>query len=206
MWETEGLKHSIGAFVFERLGHGILVLDKRGMVLEGNSAAARIIDKADGLLVRAGRLAARGRHDTERLETTVTDLSLIHGDRARVARRSLLIARRPPARPYAVVLSAQLLRANAFADLCLIVLIVDLDQRSIPEQARLKELFGLTEREASLAIAITEGDGLANAAQRLGIGMATARTHLAAVFSKTGTRRQAELTRLVCNAVAPLCL
>jgi len=34
-------------------------------------------------------------------------------------------------------------------------------------------------------------------ASRLGISLATARTHLAHVFDKTGTRRQAELVRLL---------
>jgi DNA-binding CsgD family transcriptional regulator len=42
-----------------------------------------------------------------------------------------------------------------------------------------------------------ETDGLQAAADRLGISLATARTHLAHVFDKTGTRRQAELVRLL---------
>jgi DNA-binding CsgD family transcriptional regulator len=41
------------------------------------------------------------------------------------------------------------------------------------------------------------GDGIQACADRLGITRATARTHLAHIFRKTGTNRQAELVRLL---------
>ena len=61
----------------------------------------------------------------------------------------------------------------------------------------LREDFGLTPAEAVVAVEILEADGLQAAARRLGISLATAHTHLAHVFDKTGTRRQAELVRLL---------
>jgi len=72
-----------------------------------------------------------------------------------------------------------------------------------PEQAAevrsewLREDFGLTAAEAGFTREILKADGLRAAADRLGISLTTARTHLARVFDKTGTRRQAELVRLI---------
>jgi DNA-binding CsgD family transcriptional regulator len=56
---------------------------------------------------------------------------------------------------------------------------------------------GLTPAEVRFTHEILKGDGLQAAADRLGISVTTARTHLAHVFGKTGTRRQAELVRLI---------
>jgi DNA-binding CsgD family transcriptional regulator len=57
--------------------------------------------------------------------------------------------------------------------------------------------YGCTPREAALAHTLAQGRTLAEAAGALGISVHTARTHLKRVFRKTGTRRQAELLRLV---------
>ncbi len=57
--------------------------------------------------------------------------------------------------------------------------------------------FGLTRAEAILALEICKGDGREAAAQRCGISVSTAHTHLNRIFSKTGTRRQAELVHLL---------
>ncbi len=74
-----------------------------------------------------------------------------------------------------------------------------------PEAAGLLSLlYGLTESEACLAAALAAGETLASHAARRGIGRETARTHLRNAFAKTGTRRQAELVRLVLGGPAAL--
>ena len=61
----------------------------------------------------------------------------------------------------------------------------------------LRATFGCTAREATLALTLSRGCTLAEAAGVLGISIHTARTHLKRVFRKTGTKRQTELLRLV---------
>jgi DNA-binding CsgD family transcriptional regulator len=61
----------------------------------------------------------------------------------------------------------------------------------------LRDELGLTRAEAALALEILAGQGLQVAAGRLQITLTTARTHLAHIFEKTGTRRQAEVVRLI---------
>jgi DNA-binding CsgD family transcriptional regulator len=78
-----------------------------------------------------------------------------------------------------------------------ILFITDPEQTTAPRGQNLREDFGLTMAEAALALEILKGDGLRGAANRLGVSLATAHTQLAHVFDKTGTRRQAELVRLI---------
>ena len=63
--------------------------------------------------------------------------------------------------------------------------------------AQLRRRFGLTKAEAAFALEIAKGDGIQASADRLGVSLSTARTHLARIFEKTDTRRQAELVRLL---------
>jgi DNA-binding CsgD family transcriptional regulator len=62
---------------------------------------------------------------------------------------------------------------------------------------RLRERFAFTPAEAAFALEIVKGDGRQAAADRLGITVGTARSHLSSIFDKTGSRRQAELVRLL---------
>ena len=61
----------------------------------------------------------------------------------------------------------------------------------------LKHHFGLTSAEAAMAREVGSGAAVKECARRLGILYTTARTHLQHIFEKTGTRRQAELVRLL---------
>jgi len=78
--------------------------------------------------------------------------------------------------------------------------VTDPERNSNPTTASLRAGFGLTRREAALALEVLDGKGLKVAARRLGISPTTARTYLTAVFDKTGTRRQAELVRMLMQA------
>ena len=59
--------------------------------------------------------------------------------------------------------------------------------------SRLAEAFCLTPRESEIACLIAQGCALPEAADRLGISLTTARTHLSRLFDKTGTRTQLQL-------------
>ncbi|MBR1213662.1 hypothetical protein [Bradyrhizobium sp. JYMT SZCCT0180] len=68
---------------------------------------------------------------------------------------------------------------------------------SLPDDEQLQKKFGLTPAEVGLIHELIRGSSLQTAADRLGIKIATARTHLHRIFAKTGTTRQAELMRLM---------
>jgi DNA-binding CsgD family transcriptional regulator len=78
-----------------------------------------------------------------------------------------------------------------------VLFITDPEEAAVVRREGLCHDFGLTPAEAGFTREVLKADGLQAAADRLGISLTTARTHLAHVFDKTGTRRQAELVRLI---------
>ncbi len=68
----------------------------------------------------------------------------------------------------------------------------------------LAALFDLTAAEARVLAHIALGRTVAETASLLGVEPSTAKTHLLRVFSKTGTRRQAELIKLVDSLAPPV--
>lgn len=67
----------------------------------------------------------------------------------------------------------------------------------LPDRMFLAAMFGLTPAEARIASALAGGDDLAAIAASLHLSVWTVRSQLKSIFAKTGTRRQAELVRLL---------
>jgi DNA-binding CsgD family transcriptional regulator/PAS domain-containing protein len=65
-------------------------------------------------------------------------------------------------------------------------------------------LYKLTAGELRVLLALAQGLGAKEAAEMLGIGEPTVRTHLQRIFSKTETARQADLVRLLQNSTPPI--
>lgn len=68
-------------------------------------------------------------------------------------------------------------------------------------ESQLRSLFGLTAREADIAIALASGLKLRTAADNAGIKFSTARSYLEKVFLKTGTHKQSQLVGLLKSVV-----
>jgi DNA-binding CsgD family transcriptional regulator len=68
----------------------------------------------------------------------------------------------------------------------------------------LQNLYQLTSAEAELVQLLSQGFSLDEASQQRGVTINTARSQLKQVFSKTDTRRQGELMRLVLTGVASM--
>jgi DNA-binding CsgD family transcriptional regulator len=64
--------------------------------------------------------------------------------------------------------------------------------------------FRLTRAETQVLAQVLEGHTLAEAASILGVARSTVKTHLEAIYAKTGTRRVPELVRLAVGLVPPL--
>lgn len=67
---------------------------------------------------------------------------------------------------------------------------------------RLAQIFDLPRREAELAIALNQGWSIAEAAERMGLTLETARNYSKRLYAKLGVRGQAELVRMVSDSVA----
>jgi DNA-binding CsgD family transcriptional regulator len=73
----------------------------------------------------------------------------------------------------------------------------------LPE-AVLTTLFDLTPAEARVLLRVGSGLPASRSALSLGIGENTLKTHLNRIFAKTGTRRQADLVKLISDIGTPV--
>jgi len=184
---------------FDASGTAILMLDRHGQVVRSNGAALQTL--GDGVQIVKGRLTSFNHDATSQLERA------LHGllwQRSSLA----LLPPVPLARHHGRPLLAYLLRleavtVDAFAPCQAIVVLVDPDHRAVPPGDHLRLLFGLTQAEARLAVALAAGTALDECANALEISRETARTQLKRVFAKTGTQRQAELVALLAQLPAP---
>jgi DNA-binding CsgD family transcriptional regulator len=78
-------------------------------------------------------------------------------------------------------------------------------QELLPSPHRLRVKFGLTRREAALAILIARGLTIGQAAVDLGISEQTGRAYLKQIFQKAGISRQSELILHVHGSIGAVC-
>jgi DNA-binding CsgD family transcriptional regulator len=86
---------------------------------------------------------------------------------------------------------------NGRSDETSTVILLDLDARPEPTPRTLQRLFGFTAAETQLAIELARGRNLLDIARSRRLSRTTIRSHLAALFVKTQTRRQVELVALL---------
>jgi DNA-binding CsgD family transcriptional regulator len=65
------------------------------------------------------------------------------------------------------------------------------------------QLYNLTDRELSVLLAIVEIGGVPAVASVLGLSKTTVKSYLKSIFAKTGTRRQADLAKIVVGLANP---
>jgi DNA-binding CsgD family transcriptional regulator len=176
---------------------GVLLVDAQSRVLFANPAAEMLFRARSGLFSGPDGLRAESPGDTRRLRKTIADCADWSGEIGGAGGRLRLS--REDQTPLIVLVIPQrsqlgwidVVRPRA------ILFITDPEHTTNPRGGNLRDDFGLTPAETALALEILKTDGLKAAANRLGISLATAHTQLAHVFDKTGTRRQAELVRLI---------
>lgn len=178
------------------LDQGVILVDGACHVLFANPAAEAAFGAGNGLRLLNRVLRAESPVDTTVLQGLIYACSRDSidgsGGHLRVARSS--------GRPPLSLLVIPLRRKPSWIGKqrpAAIVFVSDPAIRHEPDTGQLQRLFGLTSAEAAFVVETLRGDGMQAVADRLGIKVGTARTHLHRVLSKTGTTRQADLVRLV---------
>lgn len=165
------------------------ILDRDGRILRCNTVGAQMLLDDSGIAERSGRLELRTRAASDAI--------------------TRILASPPPpgeerlfeiATPSGPVLHARAraVPSAAYGDGAWLALFVaDPTRPAAPTRETLRERFQLTPAEAALALQLMDGAPLADAASALAIAYNTARSHLRAIFAKTGTHRQIELVALL---------
>ena len=188
----------------EMLPEGAILADASGRVVLANAVAKAMLDARDGIFLCDGHLAVAGSPDAlQKLVASCARRLVGIGGRG----GELEVPRDLPRSPLHVTVAP--LRSDTrlpdvpwigFSSPVAIVTVTDQDRDRRRRQMNLRRRFDLTSMEAALAAEILKGDGRKAAARRCGISDATAKTHLANIFEKTGTHRQAELVRCLLGA------
>jgi DNA-binding CsgD family transcriptional regulator len=189
----------------ERFSGGVVLADRHASVAWMNTTAERLIKEEDGLRVRGKKLEAQTPDETRRLREIIRAASHGHA----VSDAALTVSRRSDKRAYVILVhklprhdSSPLTLLRTFRRAEAVVFIDDPATLHIQPQ-RFRELYRFTPAEARLAAALLTGDPLDSIADKLGVRLNTVRSQLKSLFSKTHTRRQAELIRVLMTASRP---
>lgn len=186
---------------------GAVVVDRHCRVQYANAAAAALLQAGDALRSDGGVLqCATGARDERRLHALLGDVlapaEAVSGADAQSRTGDMLLIARAPPKPALLVSAmpahdAARLPGRQASPGTAMLLLREAGQAHAPSVDVLMDAFGLTPREAQLALALRDGDALSHAARRLGITEGTARQYLKSVFAKTGVQRQSELVALL---------
>jgi DNA-binding CsgD family transcriptional regulator/PAS domain-containing protein len=187
----------------EALPDAVFLLGGQGQVHHANSAAERLVARARGLTLTRGRLASPMPDQNRRLQALIAVAT--SPDPEQRSGGSLAIMAPDRLLPLSVTVTPVRSERLALFDdgPCALVCVTDLEASLSLSHGRLSELLNLSPAEARVAMALFEGRTPKEAAESLRLSFYTVRAHLARIFDKTGTSRQAELMRLMMRLVGP---
>jgi DNA-binding CsgD family transcriptional regulator len=177
----------------------VLAVDQAGTPLFKNVAARDLLKRAEGLLLKGGKLTASRARDARRLASCVSEMAA----RKKAERQTckFLKIEKRGGNPYALFIAPLHCEKEsahpAHEDTAAVVIVLDLDRQFDLEPKILEELFGLTRAEARLSCALLSGHGIDTAAELFNVSLNTARTQVRSIFGKLHLSRQQQLIRLL---------
>ena len=188
---TLGTRWRFTASLLDSLPHGIFLLSKKGELLFANATGDRLLSQADALSVIESRLVPRAEAERPAFDRML-HAKAGEGQWMRLSRGSGKI-------PYAVFVSRLVLQDpspfGAKPDMAVVV--HDLTSRPAFDVPELKQLYGLSDAESRVAIALSQGHDIVSASAALGVSAGTVRSHLKSIFLKMEVNRQQDLVRIL---------
>ena len=184
----------------DRLPFGMLLLDAAGQIHDLNQAAEAVVRAADGLLSVGSSLTAEVTVEAGVLANLIARAAAPRLPQHRRRGGAMAISRSNGRAAYTVLvnpLPADHPMVVAGSDPLALAIVIDPDRRSTHLGRLLMAIYQLTPAEAIMVNALVSGRSLNDYAAEAKISKETARWRVKQVFSKTGTRRQHELTALV---------
>lgn len=197
--------------IIDHFALGCVLLNDSGGVIQVNSAARAIIDRAGAIAVSHGRISLTDRAAQRELDTTIdtqaqarrSNAATTAGKLVRVRARDgtllALLVYPAPLTPYFQGIPAP----------SVIVYLSDLERKpdallpaSASAQVQIARLFDLSPQEARLAQLLAYGHTISEAASRMHIAEAAARNYSKRVYAKVGIGSQSDLVRLVYRHLA----
>jgi DNA-binding CsgD family transcriptional regulator/PAS domain-containing protein len=202
---AEQARATVGALsdITERSDAAILLCDRDGKVKFANRAARAMAQGADAFRLSQDGIEILDPRDAAALQRLIAGatgrLEQIDAARGGVMRLSRKSGKAP-----LTVIVAPVARTSAWLEngSLAYVVISNPDAALMRPETMLRQLYGLSAAETRVAERLMMGDNPEQAAAVLNVKISTARWHLASLYRKTGTKRQAELVRLLLSLPA----
>ncbi len=183
----------------------MFMIDGEQRIKLRNTAAAALLARRDLVVEQGGFLSCRDAESARRVSSALRSMGLANdqGDAAPRHERRAIWLRGADGRHVAGILHAlwDESRHERRRDRALLTVIEPGANPSVDIQVLCKT-YGLTTAESRLAALIATGHSTARCARELDIKTSTLRTHLGAIYRKTGAHDKPDLVRLVLSLCA----
>lgn len=196
--EAENLAQTL-----DGLAAAMFLLELDGRIVHANASGIAMLNQADVVRSSDGRLIASNPSDERTLresvleasrdETIVSASSVTHAITSRNGARYVV---------HVLPLGSGARRTASKAVAALFVQKAALSKVAAPEV--IAKTYRLTPTELRVLLALVEVGGVPEVSEALGIAETTVKFHLRSLFDKTGSRRQAELVKLLVGFTSPL--
>lgn len=190
--------------VLDQLSNGVLVLDHTGRVVFANNLAENLLRQRDGLVLDKRELRCGCDADTARLRALCKS-ALECSQASGLGSGGALSVGRPSGRTPLRLVVAPIASnwIDGVPESAAAVVFISNPGEALPPSDALRAIFGLSPAETRVAHEFLTGDRMDTIADRLHVSRNTIRTHLAHLFAKTNTKRQAELIRVLLSVTGP---
>lgn len=174
---------------------GVVLTDERSAILHANRSADEMLQMGVPITGAGGVLGVRSKAAAKELNAAIRQAAI---DEVSIGKAGLAVRltedHEPPRYAHVLPMNGSDLRTRLRPAAAAIF--ISRGERDTADGDVLAAAFGLTRAETQVLMSLLSGRNRAETAAHLGITLATAKTHLARIFEKTGVNRQAELMRL----------
>jgi hypothetical protein len=184
---------------------GIIALSPDGKVQFSNSMASQALAENDGMTIKDQNLWLEDKECRSILTDFIATIKVLDLGQMtyenKASYRDCPLPRPSGSSPYQLMMSAVPLSSWSLAvspsDRMILVYINDPQKKLQPTEEQLKNLYGLTTAQARVAVGLYAADNIVTLSEDINISINTARSHLRAIYAKTGAKNQTELIKLL---------
>jgi DNA-binding CsgD family transcriptional regulator len=198
--ETQALGSALDNFAV-----GVVIVGDDARILHSNGSARRMLAAGTPIIASGGCLATLQPTTTNELRQAI---AIAHANEVDIGRVGigvpLLDRTMKAATAHVLPLARGERRGRLMAHASAAVFVLPIDAPEPVDLALVARIFSLTPAEGRVLNLLAAGDDVAEAAARLNISEATAKTHRTHLFAKMGVKRRADLVTLLARLVPPV--